>query len=45
MKLKKTFKALALLLGITSIIAGCGSNNSSALKKVDVIENKFIILP
>ncbi len=34
MKLKKkTFKALALLLGITSIIAGCGANNSSALKK------------
>ncbi len=40
MKLKKTFKALALLLGITSIITGCGSNNSSALKKVDVIEKQ-----
>lgn len=40
MKLKKTFKALALLLGLTSIIAGCGSNNSSALKKVDVIEKQ-----
>lgn len=33
MKLKKTFKVLALLLGVTSIIAGCGANNSSALKK------------
>lgn len=31
MKLK-TFKVLALLLGVTSIIAGCGANNSSALK-------------
>ncbi|SQI04608.1 BMP family lipoprotein [Clostridium perfringens] len=40
MKLKKTFKALALLLGVTSIIAGCGANNSSALKKVDVIEKQ-----
>lgn len=40
MKLKKTFKVLALLLGITSIITGCGSNNSSALKKVDVIEKQ-----
>ncbi|MDM0485016.1 hypothetical protein QTH07_02410 [Clostridium perfringens] len=28
MKFKKTFKALALLLGVTSIIAGCGANNS-----------------
>ena len=40
MKLKKTFKVLALLLGVTSIIAGCGANNSSALKKVDVIEKQ-----
>ncbi len=40
MKFKKTFKALALLLGVTSIIAGCGANNSSALKKVDVIEKQ-----
>lgn len=40
MKLKKTFKVLALLLGLTSIIVGCGSNNSSALKKVDVIEKQ-----
>lgn len=40
MKFKKTFKALALLLGLTSIISGCGSNNSSALKKVDVIEKQ-----
>ncbi len=40
MKFKETFKALALLLGVTSIIAGCGANNSSALKKVDVIEKQ-----
>ena len=40
MKLKKTFKVLALLLGVTSIIAGCGANNSSALKKIDVIEKQ-----
>ncbi|WP_300261835.1 BMP family ABC transporter substrate-binding protein [Clostridium sp.] len=40
MKLKKTFKVLALLLALTSIICGCGSNNSSVLKKVDVIEKQ-----
>lgn len=40
MKFKKTLKALALLLGLTSIIAGCSSNNSSYLKKVDVIEKQ-----
>ena len=41
MKLKKTFKVLALLLGVTSIIVGCGANNSSALKKADIIEKQF----
>lgn len=40
MKLKKTFKVLALLLGVTSIIVGCGANNSSALKKADIIEKQ-----
>ena len=40
MKLKKTFKVLALLLGVTSIIVGCCSNNSSALKKADIIEKQ-----
>lgn len=40
MKLKKTFKVLALLLGVTSIIVGCGANNSSTLKKADIIEKQ-----
>lgn len=40
MKLKKTFKVLALLLGVTSIIVGCGANNSSAFKKADIIEKQ-----
>lgn len=40
MKFKKTFKVLALLLGVTSIIVGCGANNSSALKKADIIEKQ-----
>ncbi len=37
---KKHLKLWLCFLGITSIIAGCGANNSSALKKVDVIEKQ-----
>lgn len=40
MKLKKTFKAIAMLLGLTSTIVGCNFNKSSTLKKVDVIEKQ-----
>ncbi|UBK72729.1 BMP family lipoprotein [Clostridium perfringens] len=29
-----------MLLGVTSIIVGCGANNSSALKKADIIEKQ-----
>ncbi|MDZ4993883.1 BMP family ABC transporter substrate-binding protein [Clostridium perfringens] len=39
MRFKRIVKSLGLILSLTSII-GCGSKNSSALRKIDFIEKK-----